>query len=134
MALSGANVHDSKMLEAVVDAVPEVRSGRPGGPRFRPKKVYADKGYDYARCRVTLQKRGIIARIARRGVESSERLGRHRWRVEQTQGWLNRYKPANRLLAHLPETTASVVLEILRASGLKGRMGSGIILPAKPLY
>ncbi len=80
------------MLEAVVDAVPEVRSGRRGKPRFRPKKVYADKGYDFARCRVALQKRNIVARIARRGVESSERLGRHRWRVEQTQGWLNRYK------------------------------------------
>ena len=80
------------MLEEVIDAIPEVRSGRPGAPRFRPKKVYADKGYDYARCRKALHKRGIIVRIARRGVESSERLGRHRWRVEQTQGWLNRYK------------------------------------------
>lgn len=95
--MSGANVHDSKMLEEVIDAIPEVRSGRRGRPRFRPEKVYADKGYadkgyDYARCRAALKKRGITPRIARRGVEGSERLGRHRWRVEQTQGWLNRYK------------------------------------------
>ncbi len=80
------------MLNEVVDAVPEVRSGRAGGPRFRPKKLYADKGYDYARCRVSLWQRGIIARIARRGVESSEKLGRHRWSVERTQGWVSRYR------------------------------------------
>ena len=92
VVLSGANVHDSKMLEAVVDAIPKVRSGRAGRPRRRPKKVYADKGYDYARCRVSLRERGIIARIARRGIESSERLGRHRWAVERTQGWINRYR------------------------------------------
>lgn len=85
-------MHDSKMLEEVIDAIPDVRSGRRGKSRFRPAKVYADKGYDYARCRAALRKRGIIARIARRGVESSEKLGRHRWRVEQTQGWINRYK------------------------------------------
>ena len=82
------------MLEAVVDAIPEVRSGRPGRPRRRPKKVYADQGYDYAyaRCRVSLRERGIIARIARRGIAGSERLGRHRWSVERTQGWINRYR------------------------------------------
>ena len=31
-------------------------------------------------------------RIARRGVESSERLGRFRWVVERTLAWLNRFR------------------------------------------
>jgi transposase len=31
-------------------------------------------------------------RIARRGIESSQRLGRHRWVVERTVAWLNRYR------------------------------------------
>ncbi len=31
-------------------------------------------------------------RIARRGVETSERLGRHRWIVERTLAWLNRFR------------------------------------------
>ncbi|WP_346158207.1 transposase, partial [Nonomuraea recticatena] len=31
---------------------------------------------------------GIIPRIARRGIESSQRLGRHRWVVERTVSWL----------------------------------------------
>lgn len=30
--------------------------------------------------------------MARRGVESSERLGWHRWVVERTLAWLNRYR------------------------------------------
>jgi transposase len=36
-----------------------------------------------------LRRRGISARIARRGVESSVRLGRHRWRVERALSWLS---------------------------------------------
>ena len=77
-------MHDSKMLEATVDAVPLVYSGRHGAPRCRPAKLHADKGYDYAACRRALRKRGIVPRIARRGVDSSERLGRWRWVVERT--------------------------------------------------
>ena len=80
------------MLTEAVDAVPLVYSGRPGRPRFRPEKLHADKGYDYAFCRRALRERGIRARIARRGVESSERLGRYRWVVERTGAWLNQFR------------------------------------------
>jgi transposase len=38
---------------------------------------------------VWLRKRGITPRIARRGIESSQRLGRHRRVVERTMSWLN---------------------------------------------
>ena len=89
--LSGANVHDSKVFDELIDAVPPVR-GRRGRPRKRPAKLHADKGYDYARCRAALTRRRIKVRIARRGVESSERLGRHRWVVERTLAWLNRFR------------------------------------------
>lgn len=41
---------------------------------------------DYARRRARLRRCGIIRRIAKRGVESSEKLGRHRWVVERTHG------------------------------------------------
>lgn len=83
---SGANRHDSKMFERCVDAVPAIK-GLPGRPRQRPTKLHADKGYDYRRCRAHLKQRGITSRIARRGVESSERLGKHRWVVERTHAW-----------------------------------------------
>ena len=39
-----------------------------------------------------LRQRGIVPRIARRGLHSSERLGRHRWVAERTLAWLNRYR------------------------------------------
>jgi hypothetical protein len=32
--------------------------------------------------------RGIVPRIARRGIESSERLGRFRWVGERTLAWV----------------------------------------------
>ncbi len=94
MRHTAANVHDSKMLEEAVDAIRPIRGaqGRPGRPRKRPGKLHADKGYDFSRCREALRKRGIKARIARRGIDSSERLGRHRWVVERTLSWLNRFR------------------------------------------
>jgi transposase len=89
IALTGAHVHDSKVFEDLIDSIVPVK-GKRGRPRRRPEKLHADKGYDYPRCRKLLRKRGIQARIARRGVESSERLGRHRWVVEWTLAWLSR--------------------------------------------
>ena len=90
--LSAANVHDSRMLLAVVDAVVPVRRRRRGRPRKRPKKLHADKAYDSHPLRRALRQRGITPRIARRGVESRERLGRHRWVVERTGAWLNCFR------------------------------------------
>lgn len=46
------------------------------------------QGYDYAHLRRWLSERGITHRIARKGVESSQRLGLHRWTVERTMAWL----------------------------------------------
>jgi IS5 family transposase len=94
VTISGANEHDSKLLEETVDAIPALRLShrRRGRPRKRPTKLHADKGYDFPRCRQALRVRRIIPRIARRGIESSERLGRYRWVVERTLSWLNRFR------------------------------------------
>ena len=91
MCLSAANCHDSTAFTEVLDAVVPVRQAR-GRPRKRPRKLHADKGYDYGKCRLALRQRGIKGRIARRGVESSQRLGRHRWVVERTFAWLNQFR------------------------------------------
>lgn len=61
--------------------------GLPERARKRPAKLHADKGNDYKRCRAYLRRRGIASRIAKRGVQSSEKLGKHRWVVERTHGW-----------------------------------------------
>ena len=50
------------------------------------------QGYDAEKCRAALRKRGIRSRIARKGKESSERLGRQRWVIERTLAWLARYR------------------------------------------
>jgi transposase len=88
--LSAANAHDSTQMLPLIDAVPPIIGprGRPGRPRRRPAKLHADKGYDYPTIRRALRARGITPRIARRGIESSERLGRHRWVVERSFAWL----------------------------------------------
>jgi transposase len=91
VVLTAANVHDSKVLEEAMDVIEPIKRPR-GRPRKRPEKLHADKGYDFPRCRKALRRRGIKARIARRGIDSSERLGRHRWVVERTLAWLNRYR------------------------------------------
>jgi len=92
IVLTGANRHDSMVLGAVLDAIPDVRSGKPGRPRRRPRKLHADKAYDSRRCRRECRARGITPRIARKGKDSSQRLGRHRWVVERTHAWMNRFR------------------------------------------
>ena len=89
--MTGANRHDSAVFEELLDAVPPVR--RPSGQRRkRPGKVHADKAYDIPRCRRALSRRRIRVRIARKGKDSSARLGRHRWVVERTLAWLGQFR------------------------------------------
>ena len=86
--VTAANVNDTTMFQAVVEDIPPVRT-RSGRRRTRPAKVHADKGYDSRDNRTYLRRRGIKARIARRGIEPSTRLGRHRWKVERSLSWLS---------------------------------------------
>ena len=88
--LSAANAHDATQLLRLVDAIPPIIGprGRPGRPRKCPANLHADKAYDSADLRRALRARGITPRLARRGIDSSERLGRYRWVVERTQAWL----------------------------------------------
>jgi IS5 family transposase len=86
--VTAANVNDTTMFQAVVDDIPPVRTPS-GQRRTRPRAIHADKGYDSHANRAYLRRRGIRPRIARRGVESSLRLGRHRWKVERSLSWLS---------------------------------------------
>jgi len=82
------------VFEQVLEAIPPIRQpfGRQGRPRWRPAKLHADKGYDKPHCRHYCWQHHIGCRIARIGIESSERLGRHRWVVERTGAWYNRFR------------------------------------------
>jgi transposase len=89
--LSAANCADSLTLAPMLDTVPPIK--RPlGRPRQRPDKLDTDKGYDARHCREACRRRGITPRIARRGIESKEQLGRHRWVAERTFAWLSRFR------------------------------------------
>ncbi len=94
MRLSAANTHDSTQLLPLIDAIPSIIGprGKPGRPRKRPAKLHGDKAYDSSALRRALRTRGITPRLARRGIDSSERLGRYRWVVERTLSWLLGYR------------------------------------------
>ncbi|MEA2515820.1 MAG: hypothetical protein QOJ59_5309 [Thermomicrobiales bacterium] len=75
--ITGANRHESAGFEDPIVAVPPIK--RPSGHRRqRPGKLHADKAYDVPRRRRALTRRHIKVRIARKGKDSSARLGRHR--------------------------------------------------------
>lgn len=90
VAVSAANTNDAAALKPLVLAIPAIRSRR--GPRRRkPDKLHADKAYDQADLRTWLRDRGIAVRIARKGIESSTKLGKHRWVIERSIAWLFGY-------------------------------------------
>lgn len=88
--LSAANAHDATQLVSLIDAIPSIIGprGKPGRPRKRPAKLHDDKAHDAFDLRRALRARGIAPRIARRSIDSGERLGRHWWVVERTLAWL----------------------------------------------
>jgi transposase len=91
VGVSAANTHDSQALRPLVMGIPAIRSR--GGPRRRrPDKLRADKGYDFDSHRAWLRSRGITPRIARRGIDTGEHLGRYRWKIERTIAWLSGYR------------------------------------------
>ena len=57
-----------------------------------PKKLHADMGHDYQKYHLALRRRGLETSMLGAAVNSSQRLGRHRWVVERTFAWLNRFR------------------------------------------
>jgi transposase len=88
--LTGANTRGLTVFEELVDAVEPIKRPGRGQPRKRPEKLHPDKAYDSKSCRGALSERGIKLRIARKGKESCQKLGRHRWVVERTLALLAR--------------------------------------------
>lgn len=91
VGISAANTNDPAALKPLVMAIPAIRSRR-GPCRRRPVKLHADKAYDIADLRDWLRTRGIIPRLARKSIESSEKLGCHRWVIERSIAWLFGYR------------------------------------------
>jgi transposase len=67
----------------LLDAIPPIRGLR-GRTRSRPRRLFADRGYDFDKYRRLVRARGITPKIARRGTPHGSGLGRTRWVVERT--------------------------------------------------
>jgi transposase len=85
---TGANVHDSEMVIALVDGIPPIYWPQ-GRPRRRPDEVLADRAHDAEeRIQQPLRNRGITPRIVKRHAEHGSGLSRFRYVVEAAFDWL----------------------------------------------
>jgi hypothetical protein len=75
--LTGGNRNDVTQLLQLIEAVSPVR-----GKRGRPRRVYADRGYDHDVYRDRVRRLEITPVIARRGEPHGSGLGVHRRVVE----------------------------------------------------
>ena len=85
---TGANVHDSEMAIALIDAIPAIKQPH-GRPRKRPDEVLADRAYDAEeKIRQPLRQRHVVPLIAKRYAEHGSGLGKFRYVVEAAFDWL----------------------------------------------
>lgn len=95
--LTGANRHDMKMLEALLDGCVVERPEEPPEEGFH---LCLDRGYAYEVCREAAQKRGYTAHIPPKSSEATplppagdpERHQPRRWVVEVCHSWFNRFR------------------------------------------
>lgn len=91
MTLAGANVHDTKLLAATIEAIVVER---PTPTADVPQHLCLDKGYDNPTGHTTVEQYGYVGHLRRIG---EERLPREqwtypprRWVVERTLAWLSK--------------------------------------------
>ncbi|MEU2494018.1 IS5 family transposase [Streptomyces sp. NPDC007883] len=94
VGISAANTHDSLGLKPMVAGL-QSRHDSDRGWHYKSRKLHADKAYDIPELRKWLRGKRIAVRIARKGIESSERLGRRRRVIERTMSWLTGYRRLN---------------------------------------
>jgi len=89
--LTAANVNEVTQLLPLVDAVPAV-GGKPGHPRQRPKRLFADRAYSSKAKRQELRRRGIQPFIPEQRAPHGSGLGKVRWVVERTIAWFHGFR------------------------------------------
>lgn len=90
VSVTSGNRHDVTQFSRCWTPYPA--SGVGGWPRHRPRRLLADRGYDYDKCRRLLRARGNTPKIARKGTAHGSGLGKTRWVVERTFAWLRQFK------------------------------------------
>lgn len=91
VGVSAGNTHDLHGLRPMVAGL-QMKHDPERGRYRQAGKLHADKAYDRPDLRRWLRSVGVIPRIARKGIESSQRLGRRRWLIERTISWLTGYR------------------------------------------
>ncbi len=91
LEIEGANVHDSKLLEATIEAIVVERPE----PSQLEQQLCLDKGYDNPSGRAAAEAAGYVPHIRRIGEEKLDRAGEkrrpaRRWVVERTLAWLQK--------------------------------------------
>lgn len=94
IVVSGANVHDVKLLGDTMDGV---IAKRPKPGKTAPQNLCLDKGYAGKPAEKEIRKRRYVPHVRQRGEEIAEKKRNpeyhpKRWVVERTHSWLNRYR------------------------------------------
>lgn len=112
VVIAGANVHDTKLLDATIEAIVVER---PEPTPKQPQNMSLDKGYDNPTGRQAVAKHHYQPHIRRIGEEKwdpkkRKRYPARRWVVERTLAWLNKCHAILVRTAKLP----SVYLGLLK--------------------
>ena len=92
VVVGGANVHDSQLLAATLDAIVVER---PEPSEEAPQHLSLDKGYDNPTSKAAVAERQYMPHIRRIGEEKRDAKGKkrfpaRRWVVERTLAWLSK--------------------------------------------
>ena len=92
LVVAGANVHDTKLLAASLEAIVVER---PQPTEAAPQHLCLDKGYDNPTGRAAAAQQGYVPHIRRIGEEKLDaqqerRYPARRWVVERTLAWLSK--------------------------------------------
>lgn len=90
VVIAGANRHDTKLLEATIEAIVVERPD----PKKHEQHLCLDKGYDNPTGHAAVKAKQYTPHIRRIGEEKLDKKGRkkhpaRRWVVERTLAWLN---------------------------------------------
>ncbi|MFE4305011.1 transposase [Streptomyces sp. NPDC056891] len=94
VGVSAATTHDSQALKPMVLGH-QTRHDPHRGRHFQAPASARRQGLRHTWLRKWLRGKRIGVCIARKGIESSERLGRRRWVIERTMSWLTGYRRLN---------------------------------------
>jgi putative transposase len=112
VVIAGANVHDTKLLAAILDALVVER---PQPSAAQPQHLCLDKGYDNPTGEAAVAAHGYVPHIRRIGEEKldpatgEKRFPARRWVVERTFGWLGRWRRLSKDYEYLPATSECAI-------------------------